>query len=187
MTYLTHETNQFQLLQTNANLRPKQPKKTQKTTTTNKQKDNTMNLTDIVTEPDRNKKAIQIFITDAQAGQRDSASKQQKAAYRLASLLHDLEIELNSLTESEVEGYLALVRLSAGRPVWDDQKIRVSLLIAAAVLPPDKPEPENLPSISNSIAQLVNEICDPESATIGGKTREEFDAEHSMSNIPVHH
>lgn len=153
-----------------------------------------MNLTHITTE--HNIEAVLSFISAAQAGRLESVSnKQKKTAYRLASLLHDLEIDLVSLTESEVEGFLALVRLSAGRPVWDDQKIRVSMLIAAAVTTPDESRPAypqstpDLPrwkrmqisekKLAQPLAQLVDEICDPESATIGGKTREEFDAEHS--------
>lgn len=153
-----------------------------------------MNLTYIATTP--NKDALLSFISAAQAGRLKSFSgKEHKAAYRLASHLHDLEIDLTSLTESEVEGFMSLVRLSAGRPVWDDQKIRVSMLIAAAVTTPDESRPEypqstpDLPrwkrmqisekKLAQSLAQLVDEICDPESATIGGKTREEFDAEHS--------
>jgi hypothetical protein len=153
-----------------------------------------MNLKHITTE--HNKEALLSFITAAQAGRLESVSnKQQKAAHRLASLLHDLEIELISLSESEVEGFLALVRLSAGCPVWNDQKIRVSMLIAAAVTTPDESGPEypqstpelprwermqiNGTKLTQVLTQLVDEICDPASATIGGKTREEFDAEHS--------
>jgi len=153
-----------------------------------------MNLTHIATNP--NKEALLSFISAAQTGRLESVSgKQQKAAYRIASLLHDLEIDLNSLTESEVEGFLALVRLSAGRPVWDDQKIRVSMLIAAAVTTPDESGPEypqstpelprwkrmqiNEKKLAQILAQLVDEICDPESAAIGGKPREKFDEQHS--------
>ncbi len=150
-----------------------------------------MNLKHITTE--HNKEALLSFITAAQAGRLASATKEQKTAFRLACLLHELEFDLGSLPESEIEGFLALARLATGRPVWNAQKIRVSMLIAAAVVPPNEPKPENLPSTSNSIplwkrmqihkkklaadiAQLVDEICDPALATIGGKSLEEFHA-----------
>jgi len=151
-----------------------------------------MNLTHIAT--DHNREALFSFISAAQAGRLASATREQKTAFRLACLLRELEFDLISLPESEIEGYLVLARLATGRPVWNDQKIRVSMLITAAVVPPDEYKPANLPSTTDSIptwkrmqinnkkrasdiAQLVDEICDPELATIGGKSREDFDAQ----------
>lgn len=139
-------------------------------------------MTSLFTHP--NKQALLHFIAAAQAGRVESATTQQKAAYRLAALLHELESDLNSLTASETAGFLELVRLSAGRPIWDDQKIRASILIAAAVKPPDEAKPDNLPTWKRMqtnkrlIQQLVEEICDRASTTIGGKSREDFNAQY---------
>ncbi|MBC7980368.1 MAG: hypothetical protein H7Y36_07380 [Armatimonadetes bacterium] len=143
---------------------------------------------------DISNEALLSFISAAHAGKKDASTQQQKTAFRLASLLHELYFDLISLPDSEIEGFLALARLSTGRPVWDAQKIRVSLLIAAAVEPQDEPEPENHPATPDSLplwkrmqihqskqaqlrAQLVDEISDPASVTIGSKTRKEFDAQ----------
>ena len=139
-------------------------------------------MTSLFTHP--NKQALLHFITAAQAGRVESATTQQKAAFRLASLLHELESDLISLTNSETAGFLELARLSAGRPIWDDQKIRASMLVAAAVMPPDESNPENLPTWKrmqlNKMMrqQLLDEICDPASTTIGGKPREDIKSQY---------
>ena len=134
-----------------------------------------------------NKQALLHFISAAQAGRFKSASKQQKTAFRLAVLLHELEFDFSSFPDSETAGFLELTRLLAGRPIWDKQKIRASMLVAAAVKLPDSPE--NLPlwkrmQINTKLnQQLVEKICDPVSTTIGGQSREDFDSQSRVWSL----
>ena len=153
-----------------------------------KQKDTTMKLTPIATH--HNKEALLSFILAAQAGRLASATEEQSTAFRLASLIQELECDLVSLTAPVIDGFLALARLSSGLPVWDDQKIRAAMLIAAAVNTPDETNPEylettpglplwkrvqnNKKKLAAHIAQLVDEICDPALETIGGEQRKDF-------------
>lgn len=135
-------------------------------------------MTSLFTHP--TKQALLHFISAARAGRVESATTQQKAAFRLASLLQEMGSDLSSLTNSESAGFLELARLSSGRPISDDQKIRASMLVAAAVTPPDETNTENLPTWKRMqiktklIQQLVEEICDRAPTTIGGKSREGF-------------
>ena len=139
---------------------------------------------------DQTKVALHSFVSAARAGQSKSAPRHQEAAFRFACLLQELDDELIYLPDSVIEGFLELIRLSAGRPCWDNQKIRITMLSLAAVKSPVETFKEYFPQWkeiydddnTQLIEQLIDEICEPGSITIGGKSRQGFDpsAGHSL-------
>jgi hypothetical protein len=118
---------------------------------------------DLTLQAERNSASANLFIRTALAGRCRGASNGERIAHRLAVALHEIGDDLALLDETTLEGFVNIVRASAGPWPTEDAKYQViqAIAVAGSKAPIQKSMNRTTATADNSVAKRAARLAVP--------------------------